>query len=145
MENITSWFDDTTPILTPAIFLMVLAALFYVLWMSEIIPALINGTVPASVKESGLITQPVHILDVALALPGLIIAAMLLIKKHAFGYVLTPALIIFALLMACAIGGMVVVMHFKGFDAAVSLIIIFALIAFSSGMVFIFFVKHIKK
>jgi len=144
-ETIKSWFDDKTPIKIPAIFLCVLAALFYFLWMSEIIPAIINGKVPESVKESGLLTSPIHVLDIAIVLPGLVISAVLIRKKQALGYVLTPSFIIFAILMTLAIGGMTAVMNLKGFDVDLSMIIIFALIAIVCGIIFIAFVKHLKK
>ena len=53
--------------------------------------------------------------------------------------------VIFAILMVLAIGGMIAVMSFRGFDADLSLTIIFALIAIVSGVVFIAFTKHLKK
>lgn len=144
-ETIKSWFDDKTPIKIPTVFLCVVAALFYVMWLSEVVPAIINGKVPESVKESGLITSPIHVLDIAIVLPGLIISAVLLKKKQALGYVLAPSFIIFAILMVLAIGGMIAVMSFRGFDVDLSLTIIFALIAIVSGVVFIAFTKHLKK
>ena len=144
-ETIKSWFDDKTPIKMTTTFLFVVAALFYFIWLSDIIPALINGEVPELVKEYGLLTNPIHVLDIAIALPGFIISAMLLRKKHALGYVLVPAFIVFIIIMAIAIGGMIAVMNFKGFNADLSMTIIFAIIAIVSSVIFIALMKHLKK
>ncbi len=142
---IKNWFEDKTPIKMPTLFLFIVAVLFYFLWLSEVIPALIDGKVPESVKESGLITQPIHVLDIALALPGFVISAFLLRKKQALGYVLVPSFLVFIIVMALAIGGMIVVMNFKGFDVDISMIIIFALIAIISAIIFLAFTRHLKK
>jgi hypothetical protein len=144
-EIIKSWFDDKMPINMPAIFLFVVAALFYFIWLNDIIPALINGNVPELVKEYGLLTNPIHVLDISIALPGFLISAILLRKKHALGYVFMPAFIIFIIVMAIAIGGIIAVMNFKGFEVDISLSIIFALIAIISAVIFIVITKHLKK
>jgi hypothetical protein len=144
-EIIKSWFDDKMPINMPAIFLFVVAALFYFIWLNDIIPALINGNVPDLVKEYGLLTNPIHVLDISIALPGFLISAIILRKKHALGYVLMPAFIIFIIVMAIAIGGIIAFMNFKGFEVDISLSIIFALIAIISAVIFIVITKHLKK
>lgn len=144
-ETIKNWFDDKTPVKMPVIFLCVVAVLFYFLWLSEIIPAIINGLVPESVTESGLITQPIHVLDIAIILPGLVISTVLLRRKKGLGYVLTPSLFVFIILMTLAIGGMVVIMNLKGFEADLSLTIIFSSIAIISSLILIGFLRHCKR
>jgi hypothetical protein len=143
-KEIKGWFDDKMPIKMPTTFLFIVAALFYFIWLSEIIPSLINGEVPELVKEYGMLTNPIHVMDLALALPGVIISALLLRKKHALGYVLVPAFIIFIIVMAIAIGGIIAVMNFRGFDVDIGLTIIFASIAIISAFMFTSIIKHLK-
>ena len=41
------------------------------LWLSELIPASLSGEVPKSVTDAGLWVNPIHVLDLAVLLPGL--------------------------------------------------------------------------
>ena len=63
---------------TIAGFLWVASVLFGALWLKEIIAAIAAGTTPQSALDAGLIVNPVHVLDLALFLPGLLITALLL-------------------------------------------------------------------
>jgi hypothetical protein len=144
-EEFKSWFDDKTPVKMTSTFLIIVAGLFYLIWLKDIVPPLIDGKVPELVKEYNLPTNPIHVMDLAIALPGVMISAMLLRKKHALGYVLAPSFIIFIVVMAIAIGGIVAVTIYKGFEGDLSLSVVFALIAAISCVIFITLAKHLKK
>ena len=73
------------------------------------------------------------------------ISAVLLKRKKDLGYVLTLLLFVFIILMTLAIGGMVVIMNLKGFEADLSLTIIFSLIAIISSLILIGFPRHCKR
>ena len=79
-------------------FLIVIAVLFGLLWLSEDVPALLSGARPASVIDMALPTNPVHILDLAFFLPGVIATGMLLLKRHPLAYTVAPAFIVFLIL-----------------------------------------------
>jgi hypothetical protein len=63
MAGIKAGFTDKTPLKTISIYLAVLGVLFYVLWLSEIVPALLAGAIPQSIRENGTPTNAVHVLD----------------------------------------------------------------------------------
>lgn len=86
-----------------SILLLALALAFYVLWLSEDIPSLLDGTVPASVTTAGLLVNPVHVLDMALYLPAFIITSVSLWRDKAMGYVFALPLLIFGLLTVLGI------------------------------------------
>jgi len=69
------------------------------LWLSEIIPATIDGTEPAVVEEldSGLGT---YVLDLGLVVPALAVAAGWLRHDRAWGYVTAGVLLVFAAVLA---------------------------------------------
>ena len=94
--------------------LIVIAAAFGTLWLKEVIPSIINNTVPGSVTEAGLMINPVHVNDLSLFLPAFIISAVLLLRKKAEGYVFVPAMLAFSAAMNLAILGMAVSMNIKG-------------------------------
>jgi len=84
-------------------FMIIVAALFAMVWLAQIVPAQLSGTVPAAVTDTGTPTSPVHVLDLGLFLPGMAIAGILLLRRQALGYVLGPPLLVFLALTAAPI------------------------------------------
>lgn len=93
-----------------AVFLILIAGVFYLLWLSEIIPANINNTIPKSIAGTGVLTNPVHVIDLAVCLPGIFIIAVLLLKKKIAGLLLTPPVLVFCIEMSLSIAALMVVM-----------------------------------
>ena len=77
----TSFSDQTTARLV-SVFLLLLGIVFSLLWFSEEIPALVTGTIPASVVTANLPTNPVHVLDLGLYLPAMLITAVTLWRRR---------------------------------------------------------------
>jgi hypothetical protein len=86
--------------------LFVCSIVFVALWLSELVPATLNGTAPQSLADVGLIVNPVHVLDLAIVLPALLITAILLHKHHALGVRLAAPLLTFLIAMGIAIEAM---------------------------------------
>jgi len=141
-ENVSEWFTKGFSTKSTGIFLIVIATLFYFIWLSEIIPAILINATPKSIIESGLLINPVHVLDIAICLPALIITGIALIKKKNIGFLLAPTMMIFCIFMSIAIEAMVFVMKTKGFDANISLAIVFGLITLISS---IFLSQYLRK
>jgi hypothetical protein len=110
LEGIKARFAQRTPVRAASIFLAVVAVLFYLLWLSEVVPASIAGEVPQSVTDNGTPTNGVHVLDMAWMLPAMLLTAVWLWRKRAMGYVLAGALLTFQPLLVLAIASMVVFM-----------------------------------
>jgi hypothetical protein len=79
-------------------FLIITAALFSWLWLSEDIPALLANTRPQSLVDMALPTNPVHILDLAFFLPAVVATGGMLLKRVSFAYTLAPSSIVFLIL-----------------------------------------------
>lgn len=88
---------------TARIVLITIGTLFELLWLSEIIPAIITGGVPRSIETAGLWTNPVYVIDLAFVLPGMIITGILLSRKKLMGYVFAIPWLIFSVLMGSSI------------------------------------------
>lgn len=84
-------------------FLFGIGVLFSLLWLSEIIPNLVAGTIPRSLVDTQLWVNPVHVLDLALLLPGMIITSFLLWKGKILGYVMAVPMLVFAATMGLGI------------------------------------------
>jgi len=138
-EEVSKWFIKSSSNKPIAIFLMIIALLFYIIWLKEIIPAIIHNTIPKSIIESGLLINPVHVLDLSIGLPALIITGISLWRKKNIGFLLAPAMMMFCILMSIAIIAMVFTMKHQGIETDTVLSTIFGIIAFISlGFLFLF-------
>ncbi len=86
-----------------SILLILTGLLFGLLWLSEIIPALISNETPKSIEEAGLWVNPIQVIDLALVLPGMIITGVLLFKKNFMGYLFAAPWLMFSVLMGSSI------------------------------------------
>lgn len=126
------------------IFFIVIAVLFYFLWMAEIIPAIINDEVPKSIKETGLITNAVHVIDLSVFLPGLFITGVLLLKRKIAGYMMAPVLLSFFVLMNITIGVLVLIMIQRGIEESYNVAVIMGFLTIVSAGLLVWYVKRIK-
>jgi hypothetical protein len=138
------WFGDKVPTRSIGIYLIIISMMFYSLWLRDIIPAIAGNSVPRSVSDYELLVNPVHVLDIAIFLPGLIITAILLMRKHRFGYVLAPILLVFVIILAIALAGMVIMVKAKGMGDDTSVAGIFALLAVISFIFLFAMLKSVK-
>jgi hypothetical protein len=97
-EPIRAQFRSATRTRVVAWVLIVLAVLFGFLWLSEDVPALLTGAMPASVTDMGLPTNPVHVLDLAFFLPAVVLTGAMLLRRVPLGYTLSLGLIVFLIL-----------------------------------------------
>ncbi len=144
-SRVKEWFDATRQEHITALFVLAAGIIFYLMWLKEDLPAMINDQTPPSLQAIGLLTNPVHVLDLSLILPGFIIISALLIKKHAFGYFFGPVLLVFAALMDITIGAFVVVMQLRGLSDNMVVAWLFAAFALVCLAVLTGFLRHMKK
>jgi len=143
-QEVENWFGNKIPARATAVYLLIVASMFYFLWLKDVVPATLNDAVPKSVSDYGLLVNPVHVLDLAIALPGLVIAALLLLKKRRMGYILTPIFLVFVLILAVALIGMGVMLKLKGVSDDISIAVIFAVLAVISTIFLLMFLGHLK-
>jgi len=143
-ENVSEWFSKKVPTKSTGIFLITIAVLFYFIWLSEIIPAIMSNIIPKSILESGLLINPVHVLDLAICLPALLITGVALLKKRTIGFLMAPTMMIFCIFMSIAIASMVLVMKSKGLESNLVLFSVFGIITLISSFFGIKFLKSLK-
>jgi hypothetical protein len=132
-EDVRRWYSPRAPVRLAGVFLLVQAVLFAGMWLAEDIPAVLSGRAPASLAEVGLIINPVHVLDLSIALPALALAGVALLRGRALGYVLAPMMLGFACWMSLAIAGMVVSLFLRGLSANLTLSGVFVTLALGSA------------
>ena len=135
MTAIKACFTEKTPVKSVSIYLAALAVLFYFMWLSEVVPAMLAGKVPQSIQDNGTPTNAVHVLDMAWVLPAFGITAVSLWRRQALGYTLAGTILSFLVFLILAILSMVVSMIRGGQPIIVPQVVIFgAFFALSLGM-----------
>ena len=122
-DRLAAAFDRERTYRGQVVYLMGSSLLFVVLWLSDIVPALVSGTAPRDVTEVGLPVNPIHVLDLAFALPAMIVTALSLRKRRLFGLLLAVPLMTFAAVMGTAIVGMSIVMQFRRLAANTDVVV----------------------
>jgi hypothetical protein len=134
LDRLQSFFATTRRTRLVSVFLSLVGVLFFLLWLKEDIPALLAGTVPQSVIQSGLLTNPVHVLDLGLYLPAMLITAIFLWRGRLLGYLLALPLLVFVVLTGVGILAIDLVMAMKGMpvglgvDTFITVIVLMSLV-----------------
>lgn len=79
----------------PGWFLIAVAVMFALLWLSAIVPDLLAGRPSTSATTWDVPTDPVHVLDLAVFVPAVCASGVLLLRRHRIGYDSAPGLLIF--------------------------------------------------
>jgi len=126
------------------IYFIVVSVIFYFLWLAEIIPSIINNTQPQSLIETGLFTNGVHVIDLAVFLPGVFITGVFLLQRRSLGFMLTPAMLTFFVLMDITIGMLAVVTKMKGTESNLMLTVIMGIFTLVSLFLLIWYLGSIN-
>lgn len=126
------------------VYFIAIAVLFYFLWLSEIVPAIIHGTTPKILLDAGLPTNPVHVLDLAIFLPGIFIIGILLLRDNKLGLIMTPVTLVFFILMDITIGSLSVMMQQKGLEGSLILTITMLGLALFSLVLLVWYLRNVK-
>jgi len=92
-----------------------------------------------------LLTNPVHVLDLGLLLPALIITAILLWRRKLLGYFLALPLLVFSILTGIGILAIFVVMSMKGMPTSLVVELLFAVIVVVSLVLSVLYVREVKE
>jgi hypothetical protein len=121
-----------------------ISILFYLLWLSEILPAVFTNTVPASVTVVGLPTNPVHAIDLSVFLPALCITGVLLLKMHPVANPLAVMLLTFMVLMDLTIAGLTLIMREHDLPGNPAVALAMVLLAAVSAFLLVLFMRTMK-
>ena len=92
-----------------------------------------------------MLTNPVHVLDLGLLLPALIITAILLWRRKLLDYFLALPLLVFSILTGIGILAIFVVMSMKGMPTSLVVELLFAVIVLVSLVLSVLYVREVKE
>jgi len=107
-------------------FQVLVAVLVAVLWLSEDVPASLSGTVPPSIRGTGLPVNVIHSLDLGVVVPAFLLSAYWLWRGRAWGYAFTGVLLVKGTTLGLAVLAMIVFMLRDGQPVALPQVVIFA-------------------
>ncbi len=135
-------YGPRAPVRTTSIFLLLMGVIIVLHWLSEIVPALLEGRAPQAVRDSGLVTESVAVLDLAFGAPACLIAAMLLLRLKPMGFVLAPIVLTFLALSSLVLAPMGMMMARRGFQSGHALCVIGLGIAAGNLVLLILFLRE---
>jgi len=110
LEALLSW-NARIPRRLAGGYLVLVGAAFAALWLMQLVPATVDGSTPPELAETGLFTNPIHVLDLAFILPLHILAGVWLWRRRAIGLALSAVVLAFGVLMSASICVLVVMME----------------------------------
>jgi hypothetical protein len=77
-----------------AVYMLVSLGIFAAAWLRDIVPAIATNGLPAGLEGTGLTQNPIYVLDFAFTFPTMVIGAVWLWQRRAWGYVVSAMMVI---------------------------------------------------
>ncbi|OFX63088.1 MAG: hypothetical protein A2066_03525 [Bacteroidetes bacterium GWB2_41_8] len=123
INHLPQFFSNPVPVKFIGGFLIFNALCITLLWLSVIVPPLIDQTiVPLAVQHYTTLT--VQAFDLSLFLPISFVSGFLLIKKHKFGFLMAPVYLVFLSLLMTALIAKIVAMANAGVNVMPAIVVI---------------------
>ncbi len=123
-------------------YLILVAGIFSLLWLKDILPATFDDAVPQSLADVGLPTNPVHVMDLAIFLPGMAITGVLLLRNHYLGWFMAPVILAFTVLMNLTIAILMILMSRHGFAINPAIVVSMGVLACVSMVLMKPFIRY---
>ena len=120
--------ETRVPRKSVAAYLFGVALIVGAVWLSEEIGATARGATPKSVLEFESPTNIVHVFDLAIVLPAMVIAGVMLLRRRRWGFVLSGVLLVKATTIGLWVLLMTWFMAGAGYSVVVPQLVLFALL-----------------
>ena len=94
--TLTGQFSASMPHRVVVAALIVMAAMFSILWLSDVLPATIGGGIPARLSDLHATSNPVEVNDLGVIIPMLLLAALWTWQRRPVGYLMAGILFVVA-------------------------------------------------
>jgi hypothetical protein len=79
--------SSSVPVRAVALYLLICTVLFALLWLQAIVPATLDNTMPVALEESGLVQNPVWVLDFAFTFPVTVLGSLWMWRRRPWGLI----------------------------------------------------------
>lgn len=138
-----SYFKETLPVKFIGGFLLAVSIIFALMWLGKIVPSLFNDLPPDGIEH--YTTLVIQAMDLGFVIPVSILAGILLMKKTAFGYLLTSIVIIKDITLVTALTMMAILQIIMGIHVSLAVPIIVFLINILIIYCLVLIMKNVKE
>jgi hypothetical protein len=131
---VRAWYPARARLAPTIAYLACVGGAMTAFWLITGISASVTATLPDYAVQSGFATSPFHVLDLGIFFPGLVVAAALLRRRSAFGFLLAPVLVVYSTVMTSCLIEQALVLQARGFDGGLEFAPVFAAV-FGFGIV----------
>jgi len=142
VEEITRHISDGFPRRAIASYFIIVAAFLTLAWLGLVAPPILTGAPPAGLESA--ITMVIQALDLGVIVPTSLITAILLLKKHSWGYALSSVVLLKILTMGTALISMIISQMISGVAIEPVTSVIFVLISISGIILGIVTLRNIR-
>jgi hypothetical protein len=111
-----------------AVFLLVIACLFALTWLREILVSVASGRLPPALAAAGWPMSPPYVLDLGFVIPLSVLTAVRLLRRQVGGAWLAVSLLVFLPMLSVSVLLMTVYMAVDGQALQLSLVAVFGLV-----------------
>jgi hypothetical protein len=126
MGTLQGYFRQQLPVKWIGGFLLFVSFIFAMMWLGKIVPSLLSDAPPAGLEH--YTTLVIQALDLGFVIPVGILAGIFLIKRTAFGYLLSSIMIIKDITLITALTMMIILQMIAGIKVSVGLLVLVVLI-----------------
>jgi hypothetical protein len=130
------WFEGA-PVKLISVFLVLVALIFYGLWLSTVLPATFGNNVPEEISNNDFLVNPIHVIDLTFALPALLIGAVQIWKRRALGYLIASLALVFMVLLTIALAAMMVMLVVREISEEYTVAVVFGVVSIISVWILI--------
>jgi hypothetical protein len=124
--------------------LIVQALIFYLLWLSDEILAALAGGMPQNLEDTGLLTNPVNVLDLAILLPAIMLSGIWLWRKQVIGYVLVAPILVNMVFQGLGIAAIMVFSQAAGLPGSLPVATIFLALSAANLALLVWYMRGMK-
>jgi hypothetical protein len=144
VDALRAGFAPNTPIRAIAGYLLLTTALFALLWLKDVLPAIIANAAPASLKGTGMVTNPVKMTDFAFGFPLAALSAVWLWQGRVWGYLLAGAFLVYGVVEALSVASDQWFMHVSDPSTSASMVPVFMALALVGLVPTVVYLRHLR-
>lgn len=143
LKDLPHHFSDTLPRGWIAGVLFAIGGFLFLAWFGRVIPELLNPETPAALENTT--TRVIQALDLALIVPLAVLSGILLLRRSAWGYLLSSVTILKGLTMALAVSTMAVNMALRGVPDSTAIMVPFLVLTAMTVVVAALLLRNIRE
>jgi hypothetical protein len=142
LNDLPAHFSDNLPRGWIAALMFTVGAFLTLAWLGRIVTPLVNGTTPALENTTTLVIQA---MDLVLIVPLAVLGGILLLKRSAWGYLLSSVFVLKTITMGLGVSAMGINMSVRGVPDSLGILIPFLTITVLNLVVAVILLRNIRE